>query len=119
MVEGLAGVVDNAQVFEEVTISPRWAAAGVQKDLASVCYPSSRGYVRYQYEYTGHELKLQVAGSGAGGRMKLMLPDEFTPGAAEINGKAIEYTLEGNDSGRYMSFPLTLKGAVALNVTAG
>jgi hypothetical protein len=60
LLEGLAGIEDTGAGFRAARVSPRWLAAGVsQQAQVSVRYPSSRGYVLYQYRQEGNTITLE------------------------------------------------------------
>src|SRR3712207_6774081 len=51
LIEGAAGVEDDAKLFERPRLSPRWAAAGdVDSAEVLVRYGASEGYVAYRWK---------------------------------------------------------------------
>jgi hypothetical protein len=108
LMEGAAGVEDNGVRFSDVTLSPRWPAATEVISQAYVVakYEASDSYVAYHWQHhrEGGErarLKMNVTGTGAGVRLRLLLPDE-TPKVEQVwvNGwEASEdaYTIETLD----------------------
>jgi hypothetical protein len=59
LLEGLAGIEDTGAGFRAARVSPRWLAAGVSQAQVSVRYPSSRGYVLYQYRREAKTITLE------------------------------------------------------------
>ncbi len=111
LIEGLAGVVDGATMFETVDLAPQWSAAGIDKTAVRVTYPASDGYLAYDYHHDApaRHLRITSTGSGTTHRWRLPLP----PGAARI----ISFTLNDQPSayeaqarGGIMTVVLTTRG---------
>jgi hypothetical protein len=77
LIEGLVGVVDAGVAYDQVELSPRWAAAGTDQAEAVVHYPASGGYVAYRYRHDGqaHTIQVELTGSGETCRCHVLLPD--------------------------------------------
>ena len=61
LVEGLAGVVDDGRGFDQLTLSPRWAAAGVDEAEVAVGYAASGAGVGYSFRHdSGDASSLEV-----------------------------------------------------------
>ncbi len=109
LVEGLAGVVDAATMYERARLAPRWAAAGVDRANATVTYPASGGYVAYRYRHDGRRkrLRLAVTGSGEECRCHVLLP----PGArratgVRVGGRPVAFRTTRVEKSRYADFTL-------------
>ncbi len=99
LMEGLAGIVDEGKAYERVRLSPRWAAAGVERATACAKYPASGGYVRYTYclDREAGLLSLEMAGNGEETELELLLPD----------GVGVEMlTVDGGDVGEPQTFEI-------------
>jgi hypothetical protein len=77
LMEGLAGVRDDAVCYGRVTIAPRLLAAGI--DHARVCarYGPSGAYVAMNYDHdpAAKTIRLQLAGVADEARVRILLPD--------------------------------------------
>ena len=94
LVEGLAGVKDVGTAFDPVLIAPRWPAAGVNEAEATVKYPASGGYCRYQYHYFAEEdtITLEFTGSTEEFNIEVMLPQGRRVKAVKLDGREVSST---------------------------
>ena len=74
LVEGLAGVVDTGRGFDQLTLSPRWLALGVEEAEVSVGYGASRRGVAYQVRTDGAGMTIEVE-ADADVRFHVLVPD--------------------------------------------
>lgn len=76
LIEGLAGTEPMGAAFKVARVSPRWAAAGVNKVSCSTVLPASNGYVAYRYESeaANDRVSLLTTGSGSQIQVHLLLP---------------------------------------------
>jgi hypothetical protein len=90
LIEGAAGITDEARLFERVTIAPRWPATpDVQEARVVVRYGASEGYVAYQWARRKDGLELRWTGNGDEVRLRLLLPPDA--------GADVRVTLDGNE----------------------
>ncbi|GAB4488245.1 MAG: hypothetical protein Fur0016_00450 [Anaerolineales bacterium] len=111
LVEGLAGVVDTATAFENVCISPRWAAAGVDSAEVTIHYPACDGYAAYHYhlDKAAKRLTLTVTGSGRQAVLRLFLPDSLQAvNSVLVEGAPVPYRLSQIEESRYLELDLAL-----------
>lgn len=105
LIEGLAGICDDATCFHHVTISPRFAAAGI--DQAKVCarYGPSGAYVTMAYDHdpAQRRITLRLAGVSEHARIRLLLPEHASK-ASVVEPKRIKSTIEQVEASRYLSF---------------
>jgi hypothetical protein len=89
LVEGLAGIQDEASLHREVRVSPRWMAAGVQQAQCCARYAASNTYFAYNYRHdpATREIVIAVAGSGANARFHVLLPHGAVPRQVTCGGK--------------------------------
>ena len=80
LVEGLAGIHDDGTLFDEVTISPRFAAAQLNSAEACVRDGPSRAYVALGYRHHPAErlICLRLAGVAKKANLRVLLPKEAT-----------------------------------------
>lgn len=108
-VEGLAGVVDKATVFNKAEVSPRWMVTDADDIAFSVRYPVSDGYVSYKYHHSEDEklISYQITGSGEEFRLRILLPKDMKAVKEVLcNGKPIEYSIEKVDYSIYACIDL-------------
>jgi hypothetical protein len=78
LIEGAAGVEDQSARYQDVRISPRWAAAGDVRAARVVArYAASDGYVAYRWRRAAGGLTLDFTGSGQRATLRLLLPDKI------------------------------------------
>ncbi len=113
LLEGLAGVVDKATAYNEVELSPRWAAAGVNGVSATVHYPDSGGYVSYFYRHNAEQqnLELWLTGSGEKCRVRLLLPEgAMSAENISVDGSKVDFVQEIVEQSHYAAFDVALPG---------
>lgn len=103
LIAGLAGVRDNAACFRDVTLSPRWIAAGETAAHVRLEYAVSDAAIEYHWEYdrkngtitldliTGHEQAC----------IRMLLPDDAGTVTASVNGKSAAVREETVVTSRY------------------
>ncbi len=119
LVEGLAGVVDEATSFERVLIAPRWPAAGVNEAEATIHYPASDGYAAYRYhlDEAARRLTLTLTGSGAQARLRILLPkDAITVKSVTHNGAPVAHRTQQVEASHYLELDLPLTGVHTLEI---
>jgi hypothetical protein len=116
LVQGAAGVQDDAAAFTQATLAPRWTAtADVTTAQVVVRYGASEGYVAYTWQRTPRGLRLRWTGSGTAVRVQLLLPvDAPETVRMLVNGQVQTPTLTRLPSGRYVDVSGTGSGDVEL-----
>jgi hypothetical protein len=77
LLEGAAGIEDRSALYEEVRLSPRWAAAPeMSRVRVAARYATSAGYVAYTWERAERRLTLDATGSWQRAQIRLLLPAE-------------------------------------------
>jgi len=107
MMEGLAGIRDDAVLFREVTISPRFVAAGI--DQADVCarYGASGAYIAMKYEHdpASRTITLQLSGAPQKAHLRILLPPN-TRTARVPQPVNITTRIETVEQSQYLTFDL-------------
>jgi hypothetical protein len=108
LVEGAAGIEDNTAAFRDVTVSPRWTAAGVPGAYAVARYPAGDGYLAYLWGQAKNGLDLQLSGSAERLRLRLLLP-AHVKGRVKVtlNGQPVPHMLETVRASRYVTVATT------------
>jgi hypothetical protein len=120
MMEGLAGIEDLSTRFEDVRLSPRWAAAGASRASITACYPSSD--TSFSYEYTAGEdsIELDCKGTGRKLSVRLLLPKGVEAGTPHWNGQPLESRLLRIEESRYLAADLeSQNGTLRIPLRAG
>jgi hypothetical protein len=113
LVEGAAGIEDRGAVYRDISVSPRWPAAGdVEEALVVARYATSDAYVAYRWQGGYDGLSLQLSSSAERATLRLLLP----PKSGQIiqvlrDGSPAEYTLETVFNSRYVV--LEIEGGLA------
>jgi hypothetical protein len=80
LTEGLAGVVDNGKLYQDVALSPRWAATDRDEATVTLGYAGSGAYFSYHWQRCDNTLSLSWAGGFTNRvHLRLLLPPGFNP----------------------------------------
>ncbi len=103
LIEGMAGVRDDASAYSAVTLSPRWTAAGVASAAVTARYGASRGYVAYRWSHDADRRRNLLSATGSAGRcrVRILLPTGARAGTAEIDGRTVAVASEQVGDSRY------------------
>ena len=118
LVEGLAGVVDEATTFQYALVAPRWLAADIDTARVTVAYPASGGYVGYRYEHdsVSRQIVLAVTGSGSEVNCHVLLPPYAQNISVVANGAEVASQTSTIEQSHYVDFKLTLPGPVVATI---
>jgi len=113
MVEGLAGITDNLKVFDDVTIAPRWLAAGEDRASAAIRYEASNGYAAYALRHNARRRRigLDFTGSGKRFRFHVMLPAGCRATQVKAGGNEVPLKNIRVEQTPYVDFILSGAGA--------
>jgi len=110
LVEGLAGVVDEGCLFDAVTLSPRWQAAGIDEAEVSVSYAASGHGVSYGYRVTGGRIEIEVEGAPADVKCHVLLPPGSRVRAVRHGASELPFRLAAIESSGYVDFEARVAG---------
>ena len=113
LIEGLAGVKNISQSYENVKLSPRWTSAGVDSVSITANLAASGAYVSYNYlnNPESGEISLQVTGSGKDLIAHVLLPAKATViNSVLVNNKAIEFNMSTVEGSKYADFNIAFNG---------
>ncbi len=115
-VEGLAGVHDDVGQLRFVTISPRWAAAGVNDVRVSVRYAASKAYCAYiiQIDEETHTIRLIYTGSGEQTNVRVLLPNRWSPVSVTQGTSSLHHRINQEDTSRYVCFSVPVSGILSV-----
>jgi len=108
LIEGAAGISDNAIAYRDVTVAPRWTTTTDVRDAYAIArYASGDGYVAYHWRQGNQAIELDVTGSADRTRIALPLPQGAGEGKRSQlnitrNGAPAPYTIEERPDGRYL-----------------
>jgi len=104
---GLAGVRDNGKSFRDVTLSPRFAAAGEKRAYVRLEYAASGNFVEYEFGADPEKKTLRFTLVSQHDRVKLRMfvPDGKTPYEARIGGNPVEFQDETVGNSHYAVIP--------------
>ena len=119
LVEGLAGIRDVGALFDEVVISPRFAAAHLDRAQVCVRYGPSQAYMALGYERCPAErtIGLRLAGVAKRAQVRLLLPEGATA-AHLLSPPGIASHMETVEQSRYLVFEMSAPLAQNCNVRA-
>lgn len=116
LIEGLAGVKDNATMFEKVKISPRWEATSEKEVSVTVKYEASGGYITYQYKFTGNKLSINFTGTGTISDWEILLPIDKKPSALRTNGNHKPLIINKIENSNYLVFSIDNLGVSKIEI---
>ena len=114
---GLAGVVDNGKLFRDVTLSPRFVAAGEKKAHVRLEYAASGAAVEYHYTWdtAKGEITFSLLSEHERCRLRMLLPNNAGTPSCRIDDVPVPGRLEQVGSSRYLvidSFPAEKTGII-------
>lgn len=100
---GLAGVVDNWKLFEDVTLSPRFAAAHEEHARVRLEYPASGACVEYDFkcDYAERKMTFELMSSHRNATVRLYVPKGCVPCSVASNGIPVPFEIEAVRDSRY------------------
>lgn len=102
LVEGLIGVKDLSQTYDQTLIAPRWVAADVDEAATVIKYEASEGYAAYHYQMKDNELSIDFTGSGSTFDLKVLLPQDRRIRSIQLDDKSIDYSVEKVEGSVYL-----------------
>lgn len=101
LMEGLAGIRILAPRMERVSVSPRWAAAGIRNARVTFHVASSDAYFSYIWRHDADGITLEYASSGKEVDLRILLPDNFAATTVTVDGRQAATGLS-TEGGRYL-----------------
>jgi len=117
MIEGLAGIVDLTKAFEEVRLSPRWAATEETQAEVNAVYAASGARCGYVWRLTGDGISVTWDAPTAGRvEFHVLLPQGKSPTGVTCNGRQARFETSTIEEGRYVDFDVigTSRGKAAI-----
>jgi len=116
LIEGLAGVKDNATMFEKVKISPRWEITNEKEVAITVKYEASGGYITYLYKFEGNKLSINFTGTGTISDWEILLPMNKKPTALKTNGNFKPIIINQIENSNYLVFSIDNLGVSKIEI---
>lgn len=113
--EGLAGIRDEASRYQQLTVSPRWAAAGITSAQVTTRYAASKGYFSYNYTQSV-TIQIVFTGSGRQADFRVLLPEGFAPSRVTLNGQPVDFQMNSEDASRYAQVSVAVEGVQTLEI---
>ncbi|SFV27003.1 glucosidase family protein [Thermoflavifilum thermophilum] len=107
LIEGLAGVVDDSCLFQQVELSPRWMATGLKQATVRVAYPASGKTFDYDWLYDAkrHSIEIHLSGDARRVKARIWLPHEAVGRAkAFVNERQVPAQLRWVRQSPYLEF---------------
>ncbi len=100
MTAGLAGVADHGKLYENVTISPRFVAAGEPRAHVRLEYAVSGAFIEYHFAYNQEQknISIELLSPHKQAKLRMLLPAEAKNAIAE----GFESRLEFCDKSPYL-----------------
>jgi len=104
LVEGLAGVEDLLKCFEDVALSPRWIAAGIEHTEVSVSYAASGAYFSYEFDHSPQGISLAVETPESEIHFHVLLPERCRVRSVTRGGRHIPHQIQKVEQSLYVDF---------------
>ena len=116
LTEGLAGVVDSSKQYNDVTLSPRWAATNRKEVKVALHYEATGAYFAYNLRFNpDNTISLAWGGKLTKSvHLHLMLPAGFAPHQLLLNGAPLAFTISKVEGSTYLD--ATLPGLGQLEI---
>ena len=101
---GLAGIRDEEKLFRDVTISPRFAAAGEDHAYVRLTYPASGAACEYEWRSSDRQKKVAftLESKHEHCRVRLYAPAGTHSQQVKCNGREHPFTVETVGKSRYV-----------------
>jgi hypothetical protein len=117
LVEGLAGIVDEGRGFDEVALSPRWAAAGVAEAAVSARYAASERGVTYEYRQSAERIDIDVESGPADVKLHVLIPEGAGVRGVRCGTRDVPFRTAVIESSRYADFEAHLNGPAGFTIS--
>lgn len=96
MTTGLAGVVDNSKLFNDITLSPRFAAANEDHAYVRLEYGASGAFTEYEWRSADNQssAELDLISKHESCKVRMYTPRGKQPVKALCNGNPVEFETE-------------------------
>ncbi len=113
---GLAGVDDLGRGFDEVRLSPRWPAAGVQEAEVRLCYEASGAVFAYDYRAGDEGIRITAEHRGSNVSLHVLLPEGARVGAVRVAGRDTPFRLREVRESPYVDFYADVSGETEITI---
>ncbi len=116
MTEGLAGVIDSGKLYQNVNLSPRWAATDRAEVGVALQYPASGAYVAYLVAFNpDNSISLKWGGRYTQAvHLHLLLPSGFTPQQVKANDTQVAFSVSTVQGSNYLDAILGAAGQLVV-----
>ena len=114
--EGLAGVEDRYNLFQNVQLSPRWVAADVKEAEVQVEYGCSGARLGYFYRKKGDQICVDVRSDQSEILFHVLLPEDFEANSVRVEGKETEFKNKRILNSPYADFRSDVFGDVSIKI---
>ena len=114
--EGLAGVEDRYNLFQNVQLSPRWVAADVKEAEVQVEYGCSGARLGYFYRKKGDQICVDVRSDQSEILFHVLLPEDFEANSVRVGGKETEFKNKRILNSPYADFRSDVFGDVSIKI---
>ncbi len=106
--EGLCGVEDKGKLFNNIKLSPRWIAAGINNAEVDVSYSSEKGYCKYKFEHNpgNKTIKLEIESDKAEISAHVLLPENAIVKSVKNNNREIKHSQTVIEKSIYADFQI-------------
>jgi hypothetical protein len=117
LMEGLAGVVDQRKLFQNVHLSPRWIAAGRSEASVSTYYGASGEGFEYSFRHNGSAktIELELHGKSST-HLHQLLPRGTKATSVMINGKKSRFINKSVEQSSYVDTSFELKKKAVIEI---
>jgi hypothetical protein len=109
LMEGAAGFNDRASRFDDLFLTPRWAADPAFREVWAVArYPASDGYAAYTWRREARAIGLELTGSATQAYVRVLLPSEVAtlPLRVTLNGAEAPTQIDLAGETPYVAVPV-------------
>jgi hypothetical protein len=114
--EGLAGVEDRLSLLQNVSLSPRWISAGVEKAEVQVEYACSGAHLGYYFCLKGDQISVDVQTDQARILFHVLLPTGFEASSVKVGGKETDFQNKMIRNSPYVDFRSDVFGDASIKI---
>ncbi len=118
LIEGLAGIVDKHKLYQRVSLSPRWIAAGRDEVHVGVSYGASHTGFEYTFMHDAGKKLIQCEVKGhAFVNLHLLLPKGTEASSVRVNGRKVKHKNVRVEESPYADASFALKKKATVQVS--
>ncbi|MEA1878937.1 MAG: hypothetical protein U9N86_18985 [Bacteroidota bacterium] len=116
IIQGLAGIIDQGQRFQNLKFCPRWVAAGSKRAEVEISYPAGNSSLKYTYQLKKSQMNFNLDGHFEELESHILIPDNCRVTEVKINGVSINFSRKEVNDSKYVDFKIFQPQSVHIEI---